>query len=61
MRRLRLAAPAQLSLVLGASDTSESPTFFDLPEETQVRVLALLGRLIARGVVDEPGEENGGD
>ena len=62
MRRLRLAAPAQLSLVLGASDESVSPTFFDLPEETQMRVLALLGRLIARGViVGESGEEDGGD
>ncbi len=61
MRRLRLAAPAQLSLVLGASDTLGPPTFFDLPEETQVRALALLGRLIARGMVDEPSEEDGDD
>lgn len=62
MRRLRLAAPAQLSLDVGASNESARPTFFDLPEETQLRVLAVLGRLIARGViVGESGEEDSGD
>jgi hypothetical protein len=59
LRRLRIVASAQLSLVMGAEGPSAS--FWDLPETTQLEVLGLLGRLIARGVVEEdirevPGE-----
>jgi hypothetical protein len=51
LRRLRIAPPVQLQLV---SLTAPAPTevWPSLPEAAQRRVLVLLARLIARGVVD---------
>ncbi|MGH9028675.1 MAG: hypothetical protein ACRDV4_03565 [Acidimicrobiales bacterium] len=55
MRRLRIAAPAQLSLHLRVAD--DEPELDDLwenlPEPTQAELLSLIARLIARGVVFE--------
>jgi hypothetical protein len=51
LRRLRIAPPVQLRLVpLVAPRRSE--VWAGMPEASQGRVLALLARLIARGVVD---------
>lgn len=56
MRRLRIAASCQLLLAL--PDREASTSFWDLPEATRLRVLELLGQMIARGVVsDVDGEE----
>ena len=50
MRRLNIAQPVQLRLVsLAAPDPTE--VWDGLPEVTKGRVLALLARLVARGVV----------
>jgi hypothetical protein len=46
-------------LALGAEDLAAS--FWDLPEATQLEVLGLLGRLIARGVVAEESSEVPGE
>lgn len=55
MRRLNISQPVQLRLVsLDAPTRSE--VWAGLPEVTKGRVLALLARLVARGVVME-GEE----
>lgn len=51
MRRLRLSAPAQPPLP-SLEGTAEQ-VWVGLPEEVQTVVLAVLARLIAKGVVDE--------
>ena len=56
MPRLRIVASLQLSLDVG--DKPES--FWDLPEPTQATVLALLARMIAKGVVLEESEKADG-
>ena len=56
LRRLRIVASTQLSLDVG--DKPES--FWDLPEATQTAALALLARMIAKGVVvEESGQADG--
>ena len=56
MRRLNIAQPVQLRLVsLAAPDPTE--VWDGLPEVTKGRVLALLARLVARGVVSGTVEE----
>jgi hypothetical protein len=52
LRRLRIAAPVQLPLAL-PEVVSTADRWWSLPEPTQANVLALLARLIAKGVVDE--------
>lgn len=51
MRRLRIAPPIQLQLVPSAVP-ARLEVWAALPEATRGRVLALLARLIARGVID---------
>jgi len=59
LRRLRIAPPVQLRLVpLVAPRRSE--VWAGMPEATQGQVLALLARLIARGVVDADCRHRGG-
>jgi hypothetical protein len=53
LRRLRIVASRQLSLEVG--DKPES--FWDLPEPTQAAALAVLARMIAKGVVVEESEQ----
>ncbi len=57
MPGLRIAAPAQLQLRMGDEDMTGR--WDDLPETTRVSVLALLARLIAKGVVSDG--DGGGD
>ena len=55
MRRLRIAAPSQLSLTLSSSAVPCGPcgpqVWALLPVAAREQVLALLARLIARGVI----------
>ena len=53
MRRLRIAASVQLPLPLPAARTRAEELWHTLPEAAQAQVLALLARLIARGVLDD--------
>jgi hypothetical protein len=59
MRRLRIAAPAQLSLIL---PTGQVPGGLELwaglPDATREQVLVLLARLIARSVIADDREAN---
>lgn len=56
MRRLRIAPPVQLRLVSPPAPNANE-VWARLPEAAQGRVLVLLARLIARGVVDADPEE----
>ena len=53
MRRLRLAAPTQLALVIPGLASTPAQRWSALPDETQARALSLLARMIANGVVEE--------
>ena len=53
MRKLRIAAPVQLPLDLGGAFSTPAQRWLLLPESARQRVLVLLARLIARGVVVE--------
>lgn len=53
MRRLRIPASAQLPLLLDGASEKASDRWWSLPEESRQRVLVLLARLIARGIVCE--------
>ena len=50
MRRLKIAPPVQLQLVPPAAH-APMEVWAGLPEATKGRVLALLARLVARGVL----------
>jgi hypothetical protein len=57
LRRLRLAAPSQLPLVLPDA-VAAADRWWALPAPAQELVLVLLARLIAKGVVaEEAGDE----
>jgi hypothetical protein len=56
LRALRIAAPAQLTLSYGAERVDGR--WEGLPEPTRAALLALLARLIAKGVLAD-GEEDG--
>ena len=53
MRRLRIAAPVQLPLALQSAPIASEELWLRLSEAAQAEVLALLARLIVRGVVDD--------
>ncbi|MDQ6615607.1 MAG: hypothetical protein M3083_12910 [Actinomycetota bacterium] len=57
MRRLRIATPVQLELVVQPRAQGRPEVWGGLSEAAQVRVIALLARMIARGVVGDAGEE----
>jgi hypothetical protein len=59
VRRLRIAAPAQLSMSLPAGEHEPlcEELWASLPDEAQARLLSLFARLIARGVVVEEEEQ----
>ena len=57
MRRLRLAAPAQLALDIPGLVITPAERWWSLPEEAQEAVVCVLARMIAAGVVDEADEE----
>ena len=57
MRKLRIAAPGQLPLALPEA-VAVADRWWALPEATRARVLTLLARLIANGLVEEgPNDE----
>jgi hypothetical protein len=53
LRALRIAAPVQLGLDLSDVPPSPQERWPALPEKRRAEVLALLARLIARGIVKE--------
>jgi hypothetical protein len=57
LRRLRLAAPAQLALDMPGLVITPSQRWWYLPEEAQEAVVCILARMIAAGVIDESDEE----
>lgn len=56
MRRLRLAAPAQLALDMPGLVISPAERWWSLPEEAREAVVCILARMIAAGVVAESDE-----
>jgi hypothetical protein len=60
LRRLRITAPAQLTL--GSADLAVSPVerWLTLPTEAKEAVVRILARMITAGVIDTD-EEVGGD
>ena len=61
MRRLRLAAPAQLALDIPGLVITPAEQWWSLPEGAQEAVVCVLARMIAAGVVDEASEEVAAD
>lgn len=58
MRRLRIAAPVQLSLTLSPGEVVRGLELWALlPSVTREQVLVLLARLIARGVIADEDQE----
>jgi len=58
LSRLRIAPPVQLELVPGSPSHARPPVWAQMPEAAQGRVLVLLARLIARGVVELADDAN---
>ncbi len=58
MRRLRLAAPAQLALDMPGHviTPAEPERWWSLPDEAQETVICVLARMIASGVIDDAEE-----
>ena len=57
MRRLRIAAPAQLTLGIPGQPTTPSERWWSLPAEAQEAVVCILARMIVGGVIDQEPEE----
>ncbi len=57
MRRLRIAAPAQLTLGIPGQPTTPSERWWSLPAEAQEAVVCILARMIVGGVIDEETQE----
>ncbi len=57
MRRLRLAAPAQLTLGIPGLVTTPLERWWSLPDDAQEAAVCILARMIAGGVIDETVEE----
>jgi hypothetical protein len=53
LRKLRLAAPAQLSLGIPGLVTTPIERWWSLPGEVQEAVVCVLARMITGGVVEE--------
>ncbi|MGA3221258.1 MAG: hypothetical protein ABSE77_19640 [Acidimicrobiales bacterium] len=52
MSRLRIAPPVQLELVAGSTSPARPQVWGSMSEAAQIRVVVLLARLIAKGVVE---------
>ena len=52
MRRLRIAAPTQLTLVM-PEVSGPAQRWWSLPDGAQTKALSLLARMIADGVIDD--------
>jgi hypothetical protein len=58
MRRLRIAAPSQRSLMVPPGEVPRGlPLWTALPDAAREQVLVLLARLIARGVIATEDQE----
>lgn len=57
MRLLTIVASGQLELLPAVCDPAPAVVWASLPERNRDTVLALLGRLIAAGAVDDSREE----
>ena len=53
MRRLRIAAPTQLALVMPELASTPAQRWSTLPDDAQMAAMSLLARMIANGVVVE--------
>lgn len=56
MRRLRIAAPAQLTLDIPGLLTTPLERWWSLPPDAQEAVVCVLARMIADGVIEEAEE-----
>jgi hypothetical protein len=56
LRRLRLAAPTQLVLVVPEAAPTAAQRWWSLPDGARMTALSLLVRMIVDGVVEEEGE-----
>jgi hypothetical protein len=61
LRRLRLAAPTQLALVIPGLASTPAQRWSGLPDHAQSTALSLLARMIANGVVTEEVDDAGND
>ena len=61
MRRLRLAAPTQLALVIPGLATTPAQRWSGLPHHAQATALSLLAPMIANGVVEDEVSDAGND
>jgi hypothetical protein len=61
LRRLRIAAPTQLALVIPGLASTPAQRWSALPDDARATVLSLLARMIANGVVDEEVGDAGDD
>lgn len=59
MRRLRIAAPAQLTL--GIDELAPADRWWSLPEDARQTIVRILARMIADGVVVTDEEVSGDD
>lgn len=59
MRRLKIAAPAQLPLALEGAEDGPASRWASLPEAARQQALVLLARLIAKGVIDSEVDADG--
>jgi hypothetical protein len=57
LRRLRIAAPAQLTLDIPGLLTTPVERWWSLPPDAQEAVVCVLARMIADGVIEEAAEE----
>jgi len=57
LRRLRIAAPAQLTLGIPGIASTPIERWWSLPAEAQEAVVCILARMIACGVIDEAEKE----
>ena len=56
MRRLRILAPAQLTLGIPELATTPIDRWWSMPEETRETVVIILARMITSGVIEVDGE-----
>jgi hypothetical protein len=61
LRRLRIAAPTQLALVIQGLASTPAQRWSGLPDHVQASALSLLARMIANGVVEEEVGDAGDD
>jgi hypothetical protein len=57
LRKLRIAAPSQLTLGIPELDLTPPERWWSLPQTAQEAVVAILARMITAGVVEEDEEE----